>query len=386
MKIIADLDDETMTNLFAAADKVVRTVCAIRPGERVLIVTNRVVKNGIADTEIISQALYDAVAAIGGIPVLMVQPEKSLLNFADRTVIEALKTAPDVCFSISVNKLGKDEQGIVHPYTTPGGQKFDHAFDFNVYGKKVMRSIWTPGVTLDMFCRTVCIDYAELSRRCTALVSRLNGASAITVTAPGGTDITVPVSGREPLSDDGAFSIAGTGGNIPAGEVFISPVRGSGQGTGCQGKIVFDGSMTLTSGDILVNTPITVTVRDGFVTDISGGDEARLLLQSVTEAEEAAIRMEKEGKLPAGQGSIYAENARNIGELGIGLNPEATISGNMLEDEKAFHTCHFAIGENYDGDAPSLIHLDGLVKNPTITVQYPDGQVYLLEKDGMLVE
>ena len=60
------------------------------------------------------------------------------------------------------------------------------------------------------------------------------------------------------------------------------------------------------------------------------------------------------------------KNARNIGELGIGLNPAASINGNMLEDEKAFHTCHFAIGQNYDNDAPSLIHLDGVVRNPTI--------------------
>jgi len=81
--------------------------------------------------------------------------------------------------------------------------------------------------------------------------------------------------------------------------------------------------------------------------------------------------MSRTGKLPRGSGEIYAKNARNIGELGIGLNPRATISGNMLEDEKAFSTCHFAVGHNYDEDAPALIHLDGLVKNPTITALYP---------------
>jgi len=108
-------------------------------------------------------------------------------------------------------------------------------------------------------------------------------------------------------------------------------------------------------------------------------------LQTITEAENNAAEFEGAGKLPAGSGKVYASNARNIGELGIGLNPRAIISGNMLEDEKAFRTCHFAIGMNYDDDAPSLIHLDGLVKNPTITAVFDDGHEQVIEKDGNLV-
>ncbi|MBR0098408.1 MAG: peptidase M17, partial [Treponema sp.] len=69
---------------------------------------------------------------------------------------------------------------------------------------------------------------------------------------------------------------------------------------------------------------------------------------------------------------------------GIGLNPAATIAGNMLEDEKAFRTCHFAIGENYDNDAPALIHLDGVVKNPTIIFIYENGSERVILKDGEL--
>ena len=58
----------------------------------------------------------------------------------------------------------------------------------------------------------------------------------------------------------------------------------------------------------------------------------------------------------------------------------------MLEDEKAFRTCHFAIGMNYDEDAPTLIHLDGLVKEPTITAQFEDGSEKIIEKDGELAK
>ena len=56
----------------------------------------------------------------------------------------------------------------------------------------------------------------------------------------------------------------------------------------------------------------------------------------------------------------------------------------MLEDEKAFRTCHFAIGLNYDNDAPSFIHLDGVVRNPTIVIKYADGSTFTVEKDGEL--
>ena len=93
---------------------------------------------------------------------------------------------------------------------------------------------------------------------------------------------------------------------------------------------------------------------------------------------------QKEGKLPERQGSVYRRNARNIGEFGIGLNPAAVITGNMLEDEKAFHTCHFAIGENYDNDAPALIHLDGIVREPTIKIAYEDGSMQtILQNDDL---
>ena len=59
----------------------------------------------------------------------------------------------------------------------------------------------------------------------------------------------------------------------------------------------------------------------------------------------------------------------------------------MLEDEKAFHTCHFAIGENYDNDAPALIHLDGVVREPTITINYADKEsVTILENGNLLIK
>ena len=211
------------------------------------------------------------------------------------------------------------------------------------------------------------------------------------VTSPSGTDVKVDISTRKAFSDDGDFTQNGSGGNIPAGEVYISPVVGK-----TEGKIVFDGSISLTSKDMLVKNPVCLEIENGFITKVySAGQnpdlppqknsEAKKLLDCITEAETSAIQREKEGKIPAGTGEVLKRNARNIGELGIGLNPKAKITGNMLEDEKAFRTCHFAIGQNYDGDANALIHLDCLVKNPTIVAFYKDGSSKTILSNGNLV-
>ncbi len=356
-----------------AAEVVVRDVMKIKKGERVLIIANPA-------TNEIAQDLYTASENAGAITTLMFQPDRTSFDNATPEVLAAISAEPDVCFSISNIKLGKDPKATANPYKTEDGQEFSHIFDFLLDGKKTMRAAWTPGITVDMMNRTAAIDYKELQNRCKKMAEFFKDAKSVKVTAPGGTDIVVPVDGRKLMFDDGDFSKSGTGGNIPAGEVFISPVVG-----GCEGIIVFDGSMTFADGDSILETPIKCKVEKGFVTDISGGTEARRLLKTITEAELRAFVLEKEKKLPAGQGAVYKKNARNIGELGIGLNPAARITGNMLEDEKAFHTCHFAIGENYDNDAPSLIHLDGVVREPTIVVKYADGNEVTVLKDGEIV-
>ena len=39
----------------------------------------------------------------------------------------------------------------------------------------------------------------------------------------------------------------------------------------------------------------------------------------------------------------------------------------------------------YDEDAKSLIHLDGLIKAPTISVKYGDGREKVIIKNGKVV-
>ena len=370
----AKLNRETI-RLREAARIAIAVSLKVQEGEQVLIITNPV-----PDVSAIAEALYDACLEAGGRPALIFQPVKSQLDFAEPPVIAAFEAKPEVVISLSAEKMGKDQKAIAAPYAY-NGALYDHIFHLRLYGEKSCRAFWSPSTTVESFIRTVPVDYAELGRRCAAIKEILDRAVSVQVRAPGGTDITLGLRGREAKADDGDFSRPGTGGNLPAGETFVSPENGT-----SRGRISFDGSISLHEGDIIIREPIDCTVEDGFITAIRGGVEADRLLQTIEAAERNARAFEHAGKLPMGSGETYARNARNIGELVIGLNPAARISGQMLEDEKAFHTCHFAVGMNYDEDAPSLIHLDGLVKNPTITAVFEDGTERVIEREGALEE
>lgn len=346
----------------------------LRKDETVLIITNPP-----ADVMAVSEALYSAALELGGKPTIMVQPVKAQLDFAEEAVISAFESQPDVVISISAEKLGKDRGGMQTPYEWDG-VSYDHVFHYQLHGAKTLRAFWSPSVTVEMFKATVPIDYAELQSRCARLAAILDKAAKVRVTNPQGTDITIGTMGRKARRDDGDYSGPGQGGNLPAGEVYVSPELGT-----ATGRIVFDGSISNSSGDIIIRTPIRCGVEGGFVTSVEGGEEAAMLEETLRKAADDARAMAAAGKLPSAKAEDYARNARNIGELGIGLNPQAKVVGNMLEDEKAFRTCHFAIGHNYDEDAPALIHLDGLVSRPTIVALGPDGRETVIERDGELL-
>lgn len=357
-----------------AASLAIRQSLRVCPGERVLLISN-------PDAEVlpIALALFRQVQLAGGRPNLVLQPAKTQLDDMDPAVLAALKTRPEVYISISRQKIGRDPEGRLNPYQA-GGKLFDSITSWLIYGLGCTRGFWSPGISLPLFAQTVPVDFAALSAACTALKVRLDRADRVHLTAPGGTDLRFSVAGRLARLDDGDYSRPGSGGNLPAGESFISPVNGTAEGT-----LVFDGSMSTKDGTVLCRTPIVTVWENGYLGRIEGGSEAALLVQTITQAEQQAREAEAAGRLPPGQGAVYARNARHLGELGIGANPLAGITGNMLVDEKALGTCHLAIGANYDHDAPAFIHLDGVVRQPTLVLFDGQGKPDTLLREGVLV-
>ncbi len=376
------------SDLRSACEIAINESLKVKSGEQVLIVTN-------ADNDVfeISQSLYDACVRAGAHPVLMVQEEKTLLDYAENCVIGAVKSEPDVIISMSSEKMGKDKEAVLNPYKivcdneseekengeNKTVEKFiDNSFHYLLETKKC-RAFWSPGVTKESFIRTVQIDYKRLKSECKFLKSILDKSESVHISSDAGTDLFIGLKNRVTFVDDGDFSKAGRGGNLPAGEAFISPELLS-----SKGKIVFDGSIAVKNGTLKIEEPIICEVEKGFITSISGGEESKILEKTIKAGQEDALKMEKEGNLPKGKGKIYSKNATNLGELGIGTNPNAKIVGNMLEDEKAYNTCHIAIGSNYDEDAPALIHLDGVIKEPTIIATLENGKKVTLLKKGII--
>lgn len=359
-------------SLVKGARAAVTDVLAVKENERVLIITNPG-----KDTQDISMALYDATLERKGAPILIFQREKGQFDFAEEEVVKALATNPEIGLSISKDRLGKDRYGLKHGYK--GKRRYDHIYD-QLYNEGRLRGFWSPGITTDMFTRTVPIDYARLRSDSSKICRLINSSESVRVVAPGGTDVTIGVRGRKAHADDGDFRKQGLAGNIPSGEVYVSPVVGTMNGT-----ISFDGSMVLNEGEVIIKKPIVATVREGFITELSGNKEADALRESIREGEKKAFENGKKGLIKQSLVKSYAKNASSIGELGIGLNRKAKIVANMLEDEKVYGTCHFAVGSNYDGDAEALIHLDGLVNSPTITATSPGGKETTFMERGRLV-
>lgn len=368
--IFEEWNEHIDAELKNVAKVAVEDVLKLKEGERVLIVTNP-----HPDGQYISQALYDAVEKVGGLGILLTQETKSQLDFADPAVIQALHSEPDVALSISKEKLGKDRRAIKEGINV-GERKYDHVFNY-LLGENKMRSFWSPSVTLDMFKRTVPVDYEEMGAKAARLKEILDKADKVRVVTDNGCDINVHIEGRKAKKDDGNFSEPGSGGNLPAGETFISPAIAKSQGT-----IVFDGCISVADGVVIIDEPITCDVRDGFVREIKGGEEADKLRETIEKSVTLAGDMQRKDELQLETAEEYKRNAYHLGELGIGLNPNANIVGNMLEDEKVLGTCHIAIGSNYDEDAKALIHLDGLINSPDMTAVMPDGSETEIMKKG----
>lgn len=195
------------------------------------------------------------------------------------------------------------------------------------------------------------IDYESLEKEAVRLQERLNAASTIRVTTVAGTDLTFDVQGMRALVNAGIYHTAGTGGNLPAGEVYIPPVK-----RGVEGVAVIDGSFRTKDRCIIPKKPIRMTIRKGEIVAMSESGE--LLEQTLQWAERRA-------KFPWG--------IRRISELGIGLNAQATLIGCTILDEKVRGTVHIANGSNkwFGGDVAAIIHLDHVMKQPTV---YVDGE------------
>jgi leucyl aminopeptidase (aminopeptidase T) len=207
-----------------------------------------------------------------------------------------------------------------------------------------------PGLTPQMMLTGASqADYPEVARVSRKIARILTDGDRIRVTSFLGTDFEVSISGRIAQACAGIAEEKGQIACFPDGETPIAPVEET-----ARGKIVFDLSM---QGVGLLEKPIEILVENGRAVDIRGGKEAEALISILT---------------TKGDSNSYC-----IGEVAIGTNPLAVITGNVSEDKKGAGRVHIALGENtsFGGGKPGIagkiyskVHLDGVIKAPTVYV------------------
>jgi leucyl aminopeptidase (aminopeptidase T) len=299
--------------LYTASLIAVRDCMGLKPGEKVLIITDEPLRT-------IGYALWKAAKDLGN-EVLLIEILPRASNGAE--------PPPEVA------ELMK----MVDVVLCPTSKSLTHTDSRRAASAKGVRVGTLPDVTEEIMIRCMNADYSKIAQRTFALCKLLEKASTVRVTAPAGTDVTMPIKGRTAHSSSGLFREKGQWGNLPTGEAYLAPIEGQSEGV-----VVVDGSMAMVG---MVKTPIRILVKKGYAEDITGGEEAQRLI----------ALLEPHGK-----------DARTVAEFGIGTNDKAILTGIILEDEKVMGTIHIAFGDNKSmgGSVRVASHLDGLITHPTV--------------------
>lgn len=323
--------------MLESAGGALRWVLKLKAGESLLVVTDEARLP-------IGEAFRDAAKGMGALAEIYVLPENE----------RPLSEIPS-----DLSGLLKDRSVFINTLTS-----FAEETPFRIKLIKAGIAVGArvghgPGITEGMMIEgPMSVNYPEVAGVGRRLMAAFDNANKVHLTAPGGTDVTFSIAGR-PFETDLEIT-PGHMGNLPPGEVWCAPVEDS-----ADGVIVSDGSI----GDLgQVPSAVTIEVEGGRATAFSCDQSP--FLEKIKEL------------------TSVDDMASVIGEFGIGVNPKARITGNLLEDEKAGKTAHIAFGNNETmpgGKNKSKTHRDFLFHKPTIKVTYADGSKNTVMKQGDVV-
>ncbi|MBR9676777.1 aminopeptidase [Candidatus Woesearchaeota archaeon] len=297
---------------------------------------------------------YSAAKGLGHDAKIIVQNPKFGGELADENVRKALIDAPDgsillLAFSGKLGFLQKNKMSF-RSFIKENKHHFASTIGLQGLDTKMIEKL------VPMFT----IDYEQLQDKASKLKKVLEGAKTMSVKTASGTDLNLELDNNPMSVVDGSFSSPASGGNLPAGEIYFPPITSS-----VNGVVVVDGSVKVSDGTLKIKNPITLTIKNGSVIKISGQEEARKFRETIDKA------VKNNG-----------EDARVVGEFGIGLNPAAKIIGAMIADEKTLGSAHIGIGSNYwfGGSINIKTHLDAVFLNPQIFI---DGEELTIIKNGL---
>ena len=329
--------EDSIDELLAGSAKMVVETCMdIRRGENVLIVCD-------PTTGEIGQALHEATIEKSERVLLIVMPKAK--HHGEEP------PAP-------VANLMRQQQVIL----APTKYSLTHTKAVRQALRDGARVATMPGITVDMFTHGgMAADFNNVKKRISNLGPHFRRRRIVNVKSKLGTEITFEVNWREwKLDDNGICNRPRMLTNLPAGKAFIMPREGTMNGT-----LIINGSWDST----LLDQNIELQIENGIVIDVKGGTIAANIRQ---EFGEVAKKLRSKDR----------ENVWTVAEFGFGMNDQARMGGNVLEDEKRLGTCYFSIGDNtaLGGNSAVGIHIPGVLTGASVWLD--DSQIL---QDGEFV-
>lgn len=311
-------------SLRAGAETVVEQCLDVQPGEKALVI-NDGNDRGLVD------ALLDALDER--------TPQHDLLEYEER---ERHGEEPPK----AVARAMRD----VDVFIAPTRKSISHTRARREACSAGSRGASMPGIDRDIWSSSLMADYDEVAELSDRVLELLRRTEEVRVETPSGTDLSLEVDERFFKADTGLIHDPGDFGNLPAGEAFGAPVNAS-------GTLVVDHFPFAPEGTV-------IEIEDNRAVAVEHpGEEGSELAEAFEDV----------------------EDARNVAEFGVGTNPEASLIGNVLQDEKVLGTVHVAFGDNTsmvpEGNSErveSEVHWDTVCEDPTVRF---DGERVIREGD-----
>ena len=191
-----------------------------------------------------------------------------------------------------------------------------------------------PGINKEIWNTSLQADYQRVAEISEKVYSMLEDTDKVRIETPSGTNLEFSINIEYFHTDTGLIHKSGEFGNLPAGEA--------------------DGGITDAEGTLVV---------DHFPFAPSGTEI------EIKNNKAVAVKEKEESELSKAFENI--EGAKTVAEFGFGTNPEASLIGNVLQDEKVLGTVHIAFGDNtsyIDGGKSNQcsIHWDTVCEKPEV--------------------
>jgi leucyl aminopeptidase (aminopeptidase T) len=335
-KVLEPTNDWYWIEVARATRKLVEEVFPIKPGENVVVTVDTVTDIRVARETV--KAIY----ALGAIPTLIIHPV---------TPEAASEPPPPVAHAL----LGADawiefEESSYLLYSDAWKKAMEAGVRFLTLGGNVDSLVKMVGQ----------VNYPVLDKFANKLVELCNKATNLYVKSTEGTNLRFMVDPKGSFGHiirEGS-SVANFKGpgilQVPSGQCNIGHIPNSVEGT-----IVFDGSILPPDEIGVLREPVQLTIHEGRIIKITGGQEARILEKWLASFNHPAIY--------------------EMAHCGtFGFNPGVKhCKGDVTHDERVFGCMEFGIGPAW---AESPGHTDGVVLHPSVWADEIQ-----LEQDGKYV-